>query len=143
MDPGEFREVKNDLKKIIEKEWKGKKYRVKVRWLEKNPTAYKFVAHSDSSKSITNHTQKTIYVANYSPEKTIAHEVGHVLGFEDHYYDVWHEKNCYYTQEFRIADIMSDSSAGSVMDQHWVVLDKAYPFKKAALNTPFSYVFKD
>lgn len=140
LDAGDFTGHERVLERYIEDAWRGMGYRVRVRWV-KGLDAYRFVARTDSGRSITNHKEKTISIANYAPVRTLAHELGHVLGFDDHYYDVWHDKYCYYTQEYRRSDLMSDSSSGGVSKRHWELLDQAYPWKQTPEMQAFSYSY--
>lgn len=140
LNPGDFSAQKEQLKKMIESAWHNKKFQVKVQW-SNSPNAYRFLAKPFETQSYTNHLNKTISMKKFVPYKTFAHEVGHVLGFDDHYYEVWHAQNCYYTQEYRTSDLMSDSENGSVQLRHWELLDKAYPWKKEALREKFSYTW--
>lgn len=141
LDPGDFKGHERELARLIEGEWKAKQLRVKIDWVPRKKDAYRLVVR-EGGRSLTNHTEKTVGIANYSSLRTVAHEFGHVLGFDDHYYDVWHPEYCYYTQEYRRSDLMSDSSAGQVTARHWELLDQAYPWRRPALKEPFNYVYK-
>jgi hypothetical protein len=93
------------------------------------------------NRSFVNHRKRILLVSNLAWTKTVAHELGHILGFDDHYYDVWHDRNCYYTQESRLGDLMSNSERGSITPRHWELLDRAYPWKKAAHRKGFGYFY--
>jgi hypothetical protein len=134
--------VEKKLAQLLEQEWRSNKgLRLKIDWVPGKPGAYRWIVRKDSGRSLTNHTDKTIAIANYAPLRTLAHELGHVLGFDDHYYDVWHEQYCYYTQEYRRSDLMSDSSSGQVNPRHWELMEAAYPWKKPALSAAFIYTY--
>ena len=145
LNPGIFQGSETVAKRFIEQEWSSPHLSVRVRWSTIDANAYQFFPQERSARSFVNHDQKAIYIAPYSPIKTLAHEVGHVLGFDDHYYDVWHGENCYYTQDFRVADLMSDSENGRVSDFHWNLLDQVYPWPaKAPMQyEPFRYLYKN
>jgi hypothetical protein len=59
-------------------------------------------------------------------EKSIAHEIGHVLGFSDRYYTTYDAMTCRYSTVKDDADIMSQSSTGEVTDAEWAVLKAKY-----------------
>lgn len=141
LDAGDFENSKEELKKIIEDEWKFKNYRLQIEWATGNAQYYRFTASKSSGKSFVDHRSKLIQISAYAPVRTLAHEVGHVLGFSDHYYDVWHDRNCYYTQEFRASDLMSDSANGSVHQEHWTVLNEAYPLHPRRKEARFLYTY--
>jgi hypothetical protein len=62
----------------------------------------------------------------------IPHEVGHVLGFPDRYYTVWDPHACEYLDEVTGTDLMSDHRTGSVLDEDWNELARAYPLASPA-----------
>jgi hypothetical protein len=138
IDSGDFRPHEDTLRKILEAEWQGQGWKVRVRWAQ---GAYRMLAHSDSSRSFVNHRKRTMEIANLAWTKTVAHELGHILGFDDHYYNVWNGRNCYYTQESRLADIMSNSEKGGLTARHWEILDRAYPWKAQGPKEVFSYTY--
>lgn len=138
---GDFQGVKEKVAKIFENEWSTHGYKLKVNWVEKKIGAYTLRANFRSGRSLVNHKEKVMFLANFAWTRTLAHELGHILGFDDHYYSVWNEKNCYYTQKSRLSDIMSNSEFGKVDLQHWKILDKAYPWKGEALKEPFPYFY--
>lgn len=140
LDPGDFRGHEEVLRRILEPEWQGGGYAVRIRWVN-GGEAYRLLAHRDSSRSFVNHRRRTMEIANLAWTKTVAHELGHVLGFDDHYYNVWNARNCYYSQESRLGDLMSNSEHGTVTARHWAILDRAYPWRGEALREPFRYVY--
>lgn len=138
--PGDFKGHEQTLSKLLEDEWRSGGWHLKIDWNEK--ASYVMLAHSDSSRSFVNHRRKTMEIANLAWTKTVAHELGHILGFDDHYYNVWNARNCYYSQESRLADIMSNSEKGGLLPRHWELLDQAYPEKKEGPKEPFSYTWR-
>ena len=139
LDPGEFRSHQAALASIFESEWRGGGYRVRVEWVSGG--AYRIVWHSDSNRSFVNHRLHVLDISNLAWTKTVAHELGHVLGFDDHYYNVWNPRNCYYSQMSRLGDLMSNSEHGAVTGRHWQILDEAYPWKAPAKTDPFRYTY--
>jgi hypothetical protein len=141
LNPGEFAGAEDKLAAIFRKEWKSHGYEVQVEWAKDDPSAYRMRSHFRSGRSLVNHKEKILQVANFAWTRTLAHELGHILGFDDHYYSVWNGRNCYYTQKSRLTDLMSNSEHGGVGDSHWRLLDLAYPWQKPALTEPFTYKF--
>lgn len=139
LDPGTFLGHEKPLQNILESEWQGEGYRVKIRWVSGSP--YRLQWHNDSSRSFVNHRRRTMEIANLAWTRTVAHELGHILGFDDHYYNVWNARNCYYSQESRLGDLMSNSEKGKVTRRHWELLDQAYPIGGTALKEPFVYLY--
>lgn len=72
------------------------------------------------------HSLKEMHLYNYGYDKTIIHEFGHVLGLRDNYYTYWDPLKCVYVDQFNPADLMSDSSQGTVLNEHWNAIKKAY-----------------
>jgi hypothetical protein len=139
LDPGDFRGHEKILQNILEEEWRSSGYRVKIAWVDHG--AYKLLAHRDSSRSFVNHKTRVMDIAHLAWSKTVAHELGHILGFDDHYYNVWNGRNCYYSQQSRLGDLMSNSEHGSITARHWELLDKAYPLRGAGPKEPFLYFY--
>lgn len=139
LDPGAFRGHERALAAIFEDEWRSFGYRVKVLWTESG--SYRLLAHFDSNRSYVNHKRRTMEIAHLAWTKTVAHELGHILGFDDHYYNVWNARNCYYQQESRLGDLMSNSEHGVITARHWEILDRAYPWKGERRQEPFAYVY--
>jgi hypothetical protein len=142
VDPGDFSGREKILQDILEREWSGRGYRLRLAWKKGDPALYHFSAQLISARSFVSHPRKSIELANLAWTKVAAHELGHVLGFDDHYYNSWNSRNCYYTQSARNADLMSNSENGSVQLRHWQLLDQAYPWGKPAATKVFKYIFE-
>jgi hypothetical protein len=125
---------------LFEREWSSRGYHIRLNWAV-GPEAYRVKAHFQSGRSYVNHREKILVIANFSWVRTVAHELGHILGFDDHYYSVWNARNCYYTQESRLSDLMSNSEQGEVTARHWALLDKAYPFENPRPKEVFPYFY--
>lgn len=139
---GDFEKSKDKVAAIFEREWRSKGYSLKVNWVPKNNEIYSLRANFRSGRSLVNHKAKVMLLANFAWTRTLAHELGHILGFDDHYYSIWNSKNCYYTQMSRLSDIMSNSEFGRVDIQHWKILEKAYPWKEEPLKNTFVYFYQ-
>ena len=141
LNPGDFAEAKEKLKRLFEREWRSQGQEVKVVWDDSKPELYRVQALFQAGRSYVNHRTRSLVIANFSWARTVAHELGHILGFDDHYYSVWNERNCYYTQESRLGDLMSNSETGTISSRHWEILDEAYPWQKSSDKTTFTYQF--
>ncbi|RZA03538.1 MAG: hypothetical protein EOP11_16035 [Proteobacteria bacterium] len=145
LNSGDFAGAEARLRQLLEREWAGDGRRVKVVF-ERGEGLYAVYANSSSARSYVNHRTKRMVIANYAWSRTIAHELGHILGFDDHYYNVWHKEHCYYTQESRLSDLMSNSEKGRVGEAHWRLLEKAYPWPPVEGHPaakPFTYFMPD
>lgn len=142
MDPGDFFGHQDALAKILESEWSGNGYHLRLKWTRGDPKLYHFSAYLQAGRSYVSHPKKSVEIANLAWTKVVAHELGHVLGFADHYYNLWDANHCYYTQKSRRADLMSNSEDGKISLRHWEILDQAYPWKKERALQPFNYVFE-
>jgi hypothetical protein len=142
LDAGEFKGAEKKLEKIFRQAWSSQGRAVRIRWVQGDPDAYRMKAHFRSSRSYVSHQEKAMVIANFAWTRTLAHELGHILGFADHYYTVWNDRNCYYTQESRLSDLMSDSQRGRITAEHWAILDSAYPAGGSA-PAPFPYFFRE
>lgn len=141
LDPGEFRGFEKKIESILVRAWNTKHGKIRIVW-GASPDAYRLVPHFQSGRSFVNHRTKEMRIANYAFTTTVAHEFGHVLGFDDHYYSVWNDTNCYYTQKSRLTDLMSNSEHGTVRKEHWDILDRAYPWNSDSGYEKFSYYFR-
>lgn len=144
VNAGDFKGAEGKLRALLERDWASEGRRLRVEFAN-DPALYTMRANFRSARSYVNHRDKTMVIANYGWARTVAHELGHVLGFDDHYYSVWHKEYCYYTQESRVGDLMSNSEKGRVGAAHWRILEKAYPWPVkagAAAGAAFTYFMK-
>ncbi len=70
-------------------------------------------------RSFYNRSQNTIVLRQGWNHKTLAHELGHLIGFPDKYYSSFNNIECFYQFEFNTSDIMASSQSGNVGFKHW------------------------
>lgn len=127
VDSGDFRVSEAELKEILEKEWSVPPYKLRVRWSDrKKEMVYRFAFFREPITSHVLHSARAINVANGERVSVFAHELGHVMGFRDHYRTTWNPTGCYYTQVSWLDDIMSSSARGIVTKEHWKWLRETY-----------------
>lgn len=131
LDAGSFQGFQTEIQAFIERAWTsatGKKVKVEWRDVKSSPMLYSFLySPVMGERAYVSHSKRTINLNANSSQSTVAHEVGHVMGFSDNYYTVWDEKNCRYISETREDDIMSLHQTGSVLPEHWQKLEQEYP----------------
>lgn len=139
LNPGIFREHTALLQKGIELIWQSPPYRVRVIW-SKLPNAFELELNPLESAHYVNYQTKKISILEFISPGTLAHEIGHVLGFADHYRYYWHEKSCQVNGNGYPSDIMANSPVAKTLRGHWLLLDKAYPYPpKKGLPESFYY----
>ena len=130
LDPGAFSEVRQELEKIITEVWTSADRRLRINWTTKEniPGAFQFVAKDGSgSRSYVSYEDKSIVLYPDVKDRSIAHEIGHVLGFSDHYYTSWKPETCSYVIEDNKSDLMSISLSGRITAEEWQELKDQYP----------------
>lgn len=102
---------------------------MRIEWKTAGPESglYHFIVEPGTGgRSWMNWDKLEVHLFSEVRVGSIAHEIGHVLGFPDHYYDVWHPERCEYMSQYHETDVMSDSSTGSVTADEWRALDHRY-----------------
>ena len=132
LDGTAFSEALDQLAGYIESVWKKPTLSLKVKWIQPQAVegAFRFILEQGAGgRSYVLFSEFAVHLFPYVRSLSIAHEIGHVLGFKDHYYSVWSREKCGYINQSLETDLMSDSSVGSVSDQEWNDLEDAYPVK--------------
>ena len=132
LDANDLREGRAELTRLIESVWQSDRYHVEVRWVTPPTTdaLFRFVAEPDANvRSFVLHSDQTIHLPSRTEAKVVAHEVGHALGFPDHYYTVWDASACRYAVRLSEEDVMSYHPTGGATAEDWAELNETYPFK--------------
>jgi hypothetical protein len=131
LNAGVFTGLTAEIQAYIEGAWSsalGKNVKVEWRDLGSNPPLFRFLYRSTiGERAYVSPSDRTINLFPNSSNSTVAHEIGHVIGFRDTYYTVWDEKNCRYMNQYREDDIMSQHQTGLVLSDHWQKLEAEYP----------------
>jgi hypothetical protein len=127
VDPGPFADAAEQLRHYVESLWHDDTHSVTLE-LAPAPDVYRVVLEDDpGGRSFVLWGKKEVHLDPYVRARSIAHEFGHVLGFPDHYYDVFDYDTCGYSSHYLENDLMSDSGIGSVLPAHWSELERQYP----------------
>ena len=129
LDAGVFESARDQLASYIESVWKSDELKVKVKWVNSSSdsTAFRFLlGDAPYARSYVSLHEKVVKLFPMVEAGAIAHEIGHVLGFSDHYYTVWNADTCSYLTEYNEVDIMSDPTQASVLPEEWAALKKTY-----------------
>jgi hypothetical protein len=129
MDVSVLGEAASKFIESIEKAWNiDNTYSVKIEAKNRPESSYllnvddvvggrAFVMHSNGG---------SLQLFNMGRLKTATHEFGHVIGLPDEYYTTWDPSVCGYNNEYNAGNLMSDSSSGKVLPEHWQAIKKAY-----------------
>lgn len=127
---GVFEEVTQQLAGYIEAVWNSPGLQLKIKWVKAKsvPAAFRILLEPIiGERAYVDYQKRAMQLFLDSRAASLAHETGHILGFGDHYYTVWHPESCSYVIQSNQLDVMSDSSRGSVTAEEWATLDQRYP----------------
>ncbi len=138
LDPGILEDVpgsKERLELLLEDFWSSPQLKIDVEWRSAKPgqpassQPYRFdFSLSAGERAFVDPASRTIRLSPEGSITTIFHEIGHVLGLPDRYYNVWDPQNCAYVLQSRPGDIMSKSERGQILESDWSLLDAEYPW---------------
>ncbi|MBK9292881.1 MAG: hypothetical protein IPM57_00285 [Oligoflexia bacterium] len=133
LDPGDFDKIaQSRFEEIIYKYWSSAKLKVRIKWVTNSVDSkayFKVVGAGENGRSYVDYNTRTINLYSGMTEGTLAHEIGHILGFSDLYFDIWQKSKCRFITQVQGSNIMSNSTGGSVLKEHWHTLNQYYPFK--------------
>ncbi|MBC7387182.1 MAG: hypothetical protein H7301_13605 [Cryobacterium sp.] len=125
---GDFSNMTELLSSYIQSVWTSGSQSVVVDWRTTAQDLFSiFASLSPGQRSFVNYTDRKVVLSDGLNRKAIAHEIGHVLGFNDNYFEIWDESHCECQHQFREDDIMSNHSSGSVTPEEWGTLTRTYP----------------
>jgi hypothetical protein len=108
--------------------WQTDKNKVILETKSALSSLYRFVMRlTTNGRSFVDHEERTLNLYSNESLKTIAHELGHVMGFRDVYYTTYDFGKCEYKSEYNDNDLMSNHVAGRVGVEHWKTLKEKYP----------------
>jgi|GEM_PF-6472315 len=128
---GPFESVVSVFDRYIEAFWKSNNLNVRMHWMPKSPELFSMVLMPGTGgRSFVSRSEKKVALYNEVKARSIAHEIGHVIGFPDKYYVLWDNESCRYESQFREDDLMSSTTTGVVSKEDWARLDIQYPLLK-------------
>lgn len=140
LNSGDFEKTQAIFRRIIENAWSNPPYKLRVLWTNSNPKAFKFIFDPFGKSNHVSYEEKRIFLTESITDATLIHEIGHVLGFGDHYEIYWDDKNCQVAERAYLWDVMANSTYKHSNPGHWNLLMKAYPLAPTnGLKIPLTY----
>lgn len=129
LDLGPFSEANELFQSFFDRYWtvNGKSVKLEATGASALPDLFRVLLGTDhGGRSSVNGAKKTVTLNPGLFTPTVAHELGHVMGFRDKYYSVWIPENCAWKSQYNDEDLMSNSATGRVLDLHWAKLAEQY-----------------
>lgn len=126
----DFEDSREQLQKYIEDVWKNENIFIKINWVESAiEGVFKLLlGNGFGQRSYVVPSAKIVSLFSGVRSKSIAHEIGHVIGFSDHYYTLWNYETCEYKNEYNEEDLMSVSDTGTVLPDEWEQINNSYRY---------------
>jgi hypothetical protein len=127
---GPFAGAETAFAKYVESLWRSSELSLKIDWVQATdvPEAFQvLLGEVVGSRSFVNFKKHIVQLYPDVRTQSIAHEIGHVLGFKDRYFTTWKPASCEYVVQTNAEDLMSDPQEGSVMPDEWAELEREYP----------------
>ncbi|MBY0472300.1 hypothetical protein K2X30_14125 [bacterium] len=131
-----FSNASSDILEKIEKYsaeiWTFPDLKLKIRWVNdltgspENSIFSLFIDRIFGRRSYVSTNKREMHLFQDVRATTIPHEIGHVLGFPDRYYEIWNAQKCSYTTQYLEIDVMSSSPTGHATLQERLELKEAY-----------------
>lgn len=129
LNSGELAGAESQLTEFIESVWMATGQRLKIEWSKSSlEPLFKILVDLQHpySRAFVSWNDRIVQLYPGTNTRSIAHEIGHVLGFRDSYYTLWNENTCQYAIEQNEGDIMSSSLKGVVTEEEWKTLGDRY-----------------
>jgi hypothetical protein len=130
INPGDFASVAHDLEPMFLRVWNSGDLSLGINWTPNiQPPQVGFLLFDPTSEKRSGVDEDSLTLRLYpgTAQESLSHELGHFLGFPDHYYVTWSEEKCQYVIYNNPTDIMSDDETGSVTKDEISQLKAAYP----------------
>jgi hypothetical protein len=127
---GSFGGYEREFAEYVEDFWSTPVLQLRIRWRDadaSNDLYRLLVGGAVGARPYVSYDERVVHLFEGGLKRTILHEMGHVLGFRDHYYSVWNPANCTYDYQSRGSDIMSNSTYGGVTREESRELEMEYP----------------
>lgn len=133
IDLGPFAVVPDQIRRYVENEWKGQGRQLTLQWKDQRdyPDVFRILLGEQlGERAYVMWSKKEMTLFPNVRTRSIAHEMGHVLGFPDFYTTVWNPQECHYVTHLKQSALMGDSDDGVVLEEDWQELAKQYPLGK-------------
>jgi|GEM_PF-6983404 len=135
LSSGPLGHVEKEITDFVAELWSGADRTLKLSFVSEGQTfaelsPFRFEVLSAQGRGYVSYGERKVALPQSIQYGTLHHEMGHVLGLKDAYYTTYNTKTCLYEQRSRPRDLMSDSSSGSVLDDHWNLLETLYSSPK-------------
>jgi hypothetical protein len=127
LDLGPFAGAEEQFVKYFEQSWKAPDSAVKLKTKDYGTNAFKVLLGTElGGRSFVHSGNREVHLMPLVRDKTLAHELGHVLGFFDTYYSIFNPVDCTWKSQYSEEDLMSELATGRVLPLHWEKLAEIY-----------------
>jgi len=139
LSANDYAGVEEKMAQLIEPVWRSPDIALKIVWADhlEAGRAYKLIAEPNWGElSRMSREKRIVRLFQDTRANAVAHEIGHVLGFQDRYYTFWKKGECRYLDQYNSADIMSDSALGKPLSEYWQTLKENYGTPRNPKSAP-------
>lgn len=122
VDPGPFANAGDQYKRYFHELWQADGGKVILELSQGTGLFRSVLGDEVGGRSKVNLDKKEIILMPGLRARTLAHELGHVIGFPDNYFSVFNPADCSYRDQSRPSDLMSSSATGQVLPEHWATM---------------------